>query len=107
MRNEALNKVTVFENSLESKPQEKGGLCSSCKYASTCTYSKVPFRQVLQCEEFEGIVETKEKTSKPKMEVIKIEKSRKYLGLCKTCGKRDSCTFPKHESGVWHCQEYE
>jgi len=28
-------------------------------------------------------------------------------GLCRTCAKRESCTFPKPEGGVWHCEEFE
>jgi hypothetical protein len=28
-------------------------------------------------------------------------------GLCVSCAKRDTCTFPKPEGGVWHCDEFE
>jgi (2Fe-2S) ferredoxin/predicted RNA-binding Zn-ribbon protein involved in translation (DUF1610 family) len=30
----------------------------------------------------------------------------KYRGLCLNCAKREFCTFPKPEGGVWHCDEY-
>jgi len=29
-----------------------------------------------------------------------------YMGLCKSCANRETCTFPKPEGGVWHCEEY-
>jgi hypothetical protein len=28
-------------------------------------------------------------------------------GLCAHCDKRETCTLPKPEGGVWHCDEYE
>ena len=28
-------------------------------------------------------------------------------GLCVNCENRDTCTLPKAEGGVWHCEEYE
>ncbi|MHC4505741.1 MAG: hypothetical protein ACYTFI_20745, partial [Planctomycetota bacterium] len=30
----------------------------------------------------------------------------RYRGLCGNCEERRSCTFPKPEGGVWHCEEY-
>ncbi len=27
-------------------------------------------------------------------------------GLCANCEIRDTCTFPKAEGGIWHCEEY-
>jgi hypothetical protein len=33
--------------------------------------------------------------------------SDKYRGLCKNCRKRDNCSLPKPEGGVWRCEHYE
>jgi hypothetical protein len=30
----------------------------------------------------------------------------KVLGLCADCAARETCTFPRPEGGVWHCEEY-
>ncbi|MCC7292099.1 MAG: hypothetical protein IT449_08580 [Phycisphaerales bacterium] len=30
-----------------------------------------------------------------------------FAGLCLTCEKRLTCTFPKPEGGVLHCEEFE
>ena len=32
--------------------------------------------------------------------------SNKFKGLCMNCDNSDDCTYPKSESGVWHCEEY-
>lgn len=28
------------------------------------------------------------------------------IGLCLNCEHRDTCTLPRLEGGVWHCEEY-
>jgi hypothetical protein len=28
-------------------------------------------------------------------------------GLCRNCARLSDCTYPRPESGVWHCEEYE
>jgi hypothetical protein len=33
--------------------------------------------------------------------------SGKYKGLCKNCKKRETCSLPKPEGGVWRCEHYE
>lgn len=30
----------------------------------------------------------------------------KRRGLCADCELRNDCTFPKPESGIWHCEHY-
>ncbi|MCJ7748201.1 MAG: hypothetical protein MUP27_10685 [Desulfobacterales bacterium] len=98
-----------------SKENEYLGLCSSCKAASNCTYTKDLTRPVLQCEEFEGyeprIVKTTVKNillkTNPKLGSSNKERDlSKYRGLCSICDDREACTFPKPEGGVWHCEEY-
>lgn len=98
-----------------SKEKEYLGLCSSCKTASNCTYTKDLTRPVLQCEEFEGyeprIVKTTVKNillkTDPKLGSSNEERDlSKYRGLCSICDDREACTFPKPEGGVWHCEEY-
>jgi len=111
-----MSRGTVVPEKLDSKETaEPKGLCSTCKKASFCTFPRLSGRPVVQCEEFEGI------ESPPNGEVGNLktlpsarrvnpppsgEGSETYRGLCKFCAKRDSCTFPKPEGGVWHCEEY-
>jgi len=28
-------------------------------------------------------------------------------GLCRNCARLSTCTYPRPEGGVWHCNEYE
>jgi len=30
----------------------------------------------------------------------------RYKGLCANCENLTVCSFPKHDGGVWHCEEY-
>jgi hypothetical protein len=103
------------EARIASRKKEYFGLCSLCKAASACTYTKDLRRPVLQCEEFEGyeprpvrpIVKNILLTGNPKLRSDVEEKDLgKYKGLCSICEDRKTCTFIKPEGGVWHCEEY-
>lgn len=83
-------------------------LCSMCKNALDCRYIKSQESSILFCDEFDGY---KEKI--PKIEFIKQvtkvpEKNNpsNLIGLCRNCEIRETCTYPKPESGVWRCEEY-
>ena len=32
--------------------------------------------------------------------------SPQLMGLCCNCANRFTCTYPKSEGGIWHCEEY-
>jgi len=103
-----------MENLFEVK-REASGLCSCCNSYKTCTYTIDPERPILQCEEFDGIVPpflhrvprgkivpaVPEMTPDPSMSDL-----NSYRGLCSLCEDRTTCTYPKPEGGVWHCEEY-
>ena len=104
-----------------SSPEQRldQGLCSCCKGASTCTYPRDPDCPVLQCEEFDGILPLPSKrrslirnvsfmpprgmVGEPAPRGLEFLEPR---GLCSICEERETCTFPKLEGGVWHCEEY-
>ncbi len=95
----------------QGKPHR--GLCATCNNADTCTFPKKLERPVLNCDEFEGYpvipVITSFKSTSPKIRAQRVfttDSLAKYKGLCKNCDNRKSCTFPKPECGVWHCEEY-
>ena len=92
--------------------KEYQGLCTSCRNAPSCTYPRDPDRAVVQCEEFEGYELLQRSApggavSPRQASAAKREDSGKYKGLCVNCENRQHCTFPKPESGVLHCEEYE
>lgn len=98
-----------------SKFRAHRGLCSACRNDPTCTYPRDPGRPVVQCLDFEGYVAAPPKAtggngSRPDNSRVRStmeEKySGKYMGLCRNCENRGTCTFSKPEGGVWHCEEY-
>ena len=92
------------------------GLCSCCEFSLTCSYDRDPKHPVLQCEEFGGIIRSPVKKGDSKNNPLsnfrkatltpKISFQQYDKGLCKTCEERISCTYPKPEGGVWHCEEF-
>lgn len=87
------------------------GLCSGCKNAPGCVFPREPGKPVLECGEFEGFPSVpssfpKENTPTDDVSKGKARERVKFRGLCKDCENRRTCTFPKSEGGVWHCEEY-
>jgi hypothetical protein len=64
----------------------------------------------MTCDEFEGVVEVKRPPAvqSPRFDDRFAVANREWFpGLCMTCEKRDTCTFPKPEGGVFNCDEFE
>ncbi len=107
----------VYNHETQSKEQDMQeniryfGLCMSCRNASSCTFLRDPAKPAFYCEEFE--IETTVSIIPPEKEQplatgpAAIDKdSTRFVGLCSDCEGRQTCTFPKSEGGVWHCEEY-
>ena len=91
-----------------------GGLCATCRTASTCMYLRSSSKPILQCEEFERFpIKPGKKPMEASMSMSKNNpegnpgKKHKYFGLCTNCNHRDACKFLQPQGGVWHCEEYE
>jgi hypothetical protein len=89
-----------------------GGLCGTCRNAPTCMYLRNSSKPILHCEEFEEFpCDADNNPMEAKMSLVRSEgnpqEKSKYFGLCANCKHRDTCTFPKPQGGVWHCEEYE
>ena len=100
---------TSDERDAGGEQPEYRGLCATCKHTSTCTFPRSKDRPVHFCEEFDG------EEDKPALTAVHHEKvldqealadREKYPGICSTCEKRETCTFPKPEGGVWQCEEF-
>ena len=121
--NQAMEEIVMYSISVarkvETAPKKKSrqseGLCATCIHASTCVYNRNSIEPRFFCEEFEAnptpsVNPVLGTTVKPLVEQSKDTSSRKkqakYEGLCVNCAHRESCTFPKPEGGVWHCEEY-
>lgn len=108
---------TGIEKRIKSRMQKttkkNAGLCATCARAATCTDPKASGRPVIFCEEFNGSRQNSV-AEKPNLSAVaenvdvkpKAGKSTELKGLCINCEIRDTCTFPKAEGGIWHCEEY-
>ena len=91
------------------------GLCATCKHALTCTFPRNENRPVMFCEEFEGYDTRSTGPMPPQASVhsasqtpsVSASQDPTLKGLCVSCARRDTCTFPKPEGGVWQCEEFE
>jgi len=95
--------------------KKEEGICSNCKFFSECRHAA---EGIQFCEEYELAVPSQDSAEikvvpggavsmKPNPQNNPDRSSKKFLGLCANCLHRDTCGFPKPESGVWHCEEYE
>ena len=83
-------------------------LCSTCNHAKACGGRSTPERPIFFCEEFEAFVPA------PAAGVTRTVPARPTerhvagtpAGLCMNCDNAQTCTSPKPEGGVWHCDEY-
>jgi hypothetical protein len=91
---------------------DHSGLCFSCRNALTCTFLKNPHEAVLQCDEFDGLESFLRPKKLSHQNIMDFKSNPRkedadgYKGLCCICEDRESCTYPKPEGGVWHCEEY-
>jgi hypothetical protein len=84
------------------------GLCSTCNDITTCTSRKNWQGPVFFCEEFDCHACSTNPTAAPK--VVSTAPPRvvgRWGGLCVNCDHREECALPRHEGGVWHCEEYD
>jgi len=95
--------------------EENFGLCSTCNNAAGCYY-RARRGPALFCELFDGYAPpaeriTSERASPPtdssSARRAAEEEVFKYSGLCVNCEHRRTCTHPKPEGGVWHCENYD
>ena len=99
----------MSENDMEYR-----SLCCNCRNASDCTFQKNRQKPSFYCEEFEIDIYPSAATAVGKATPLPIAQadaedkdSGKFIGLCSNCDNRRTCTFPKPEDGVWHCEEYQ
>ena len=92
-----------------------GGLCMTCNNAPTC-FHRARRGPALFCELFDGRALPPERIPSEKATPpadssaarrAAEEEAPKYTGLCMNCEHRRTCTHPKPEGGVWHCEDYE
>jgi hypothetical protein len=98
-------KQKISEEATSSK-----GLCATCNEAAHCAYARNATAPILFCEMFDES-ETQEQVTAAEARIadpspVEMKPVRRLKGLCANCDHRDTCTYPKPEGGVWHCEEY-
>ena len=95
-----------------SANQKYPGICSTCNHAPYCVNLQRSKRPIWFCDMFDDYTPPDKASQRYQKQSNLRTKSKKennyaqYKGLCMNCAKRESCTFPKPEGGVWHCAEY-
>ncbi len=80
------------------------GLCVNCSRASTCFMARSVPGPITLCEEYE--LERVAAQAQPAASVADAVVASSLRGLCVNCEQRSTCSLPKAEAGVWHCEEY-
>jgi len=114
-----MKKTSAQQKAIKIKPfmevKQYWGLCACCNSAPTCTYPREFGRTILECDEFDGITPPLKRRirridSRPQNRFSGIAPNAQNMGiltgLCAYCGGLKTCTYPKPEGGVWHCEEY-
>jgi hypothetical protein len=93
---------------------ENLGLCSTCNNAPGCYY-RARRGPALFCELFDGYAPpaelfSSERAARPAdlsmPHRAAAEVTPRHAGLCMNCEHRHTCTYPKPEGGIWHCEDY-
>lgn len=85
-------------------------LCTTGANEPDRTFHRFVDRPLMFCIELDGVVEAQPRFSAeglPATERLAVFDRVRFRGLCMTCEKRETCTFPKPEGGVFHCEEFE
>ncbi len=111
-------KKSVFARQVDDLLQKatgRHGLCAYCAAAPGCSFLRASGPPVLQCEEFEtangpeAIEYGADRRPRRDDEHPPSGEARpvwERTGLCGNCENFATCTFPKDEGGIWHCEEY-
>jgi hypothetical protein len=94
------------------------GLCSTCKFSSQCIFRNESSDSIHFCEEYEQAEASQDIGRKKATGVMNTPAGhtgnnpgnlagKTVLGLCSNCIHRETCSFPRPASGVWHCEEYQ
>ena len=70
-------------------------LCPTCQREQTCSRRLRFDRPIVYCDQYVGPLD---KSLNNQFVELK--------GLCSSCLNRFTCTLPKAEGGIWHCNNY-
>lgn len=90
--------------------RDSRGLCSTCNSSSDCINCLRAEGPIVYCEQFDGYAEPPDRSpavaQAQNSDPVNTREQETFLGLCVNCDWRRACLGAKHETGVWHCEEY-
>ena len=88
--------------------KKKQGICLTCLHFTKCALrpAECSTNGIQFCEEYQTVCLAPVVVSNDKPKKVKQVPSD-ILGLCSDCNHYSYCSFPKPESGVWHCEDYQ
>ena len=105
----ATHSSTLPKNEIPKEETALSGLCVNCIKLNECSYYRRNSKPVIFCEEYECAQEIINQAIASPQNDSEVEENMiagRVKGLCINCERRDTCSFPKPEGGVWHCEEY-
>jgi hypothetical protein len=98
---------------LSSAPLDRMGLCSTCNNSPDCGYRNLRGFDAIFCELFDNYTPSNGNQRNKKSVSASRDNgpypaavNNGFKGLCINCENRSVCFLPKHEGGIWHCEEY-
>ena len=108
-----MQQINQIQRQTITKKKKRKGICATCGNELDCTFPAGQDAAVRQCEEFDLINSVpgnggsvKNRTGSAVRAGAVILDTPSGRGLCSNCENSASCSYPKPEGGVWHCEEY-
>lgn len=84
------------------------GLCATCANAPDCTHVRIAGGPVVSCDDLAPLgIDVPDAVGVEAPAVREVPRPAALAGLCATCERRATCTYPKPAGGVWRCEEFE
>lgn len=84
------------------------GLCTACANSPSCTHARIPGIPVVSCGDADPLeIEVPRATGVATRPTMAPPPRSAVKGLCATCARFADCTYPRPETGVWRCEEFE
>ena len=96
----------AYQPKPEVAEKKLNGLCLNCMHNTDCIYAGNGDVAILECAEYAYEPGTNLKIHHTDKQEPEPQTGVRLMGLCMNCALRETCTLPKAEAGVWHCEEY-
>ncbi len=101
--------LTVFPDGEDAMTRKKQGICLTCLHFAKCVLrpAECSTDGIHFCEEYMTVCLAPVVVTDEKPKNMMKRPPSGLLGLCSDCLCYPSCSFPRPEAGVWHCEDYQ